>query len=264
MADGPGYHSTQTHAASASDFNVLSFLVESMLSRISTVTMCKVVKVKNSGGLAPVGFVDLELLVKLLDGAGNSTKRPVVYRCPYLRVQGGANAIIIDPQVGDTGLVAFCDRDISSATANMEAGNTAQANPGSARRFDIADAVYLFGWMPSVTPTQYVQFNADGIRIHSPTLVKIDAPDIQITASTVEITAPIVTITASTSTTVTTPTFTVNGALVTTGNISGGANVTAASQVADSVGNLAAMRTAHNLHRGHGSPGTGNVPDHLM
>lgn len=243
----------------SSKFNAQAFIIQSMIDRISTLTLCKVVAVTNSGGLSPVGFVDLLPLVNQLDGDGNATPYvDPIYGCPYFRLQGGANAFIIDPEVGDIGIALFSERDISSAIANR-----GQANPGTARRYDKSDGLYLGGVLNG-TPTQYVQMNVAGIRIHSPAMVKIDAPDVQITASTIEVTAPTVTIAASTSTTVTTPTFTVNGAFVATGNISGGANVTAAAQVADSVGNLAAMRTAHNLHKGHGSPGTGNVPDHLM
>ena len=82
------------------------------------------------------------------------------------------------------------------------------------------------GGLLNDTPEQYVQFSTAGIEIHSPTLVKITAPDVQIISETVEvnastsvsittpqfsITGETVAIDASTSTTITTPTFTVNG-----------------------------------------------------
>jgi phage gp45-like len=58
--------------------------------------------------------------------------------------------------------------------------------------------------MLNAVPEQYVQFSTAGIRVHSPTQIKLDAPDILLEAQTVEINA-------STSTTVTPTIFTVNG-----------------------------------------------------
>lgn len=215
VPSGPGYFGTQERGDAASEFNALAFLVRSLLDGLHTITVCEVKSVTNSGGLSPAGFVDLHPLVKMVDGDNNAFDRAVIYRCPYQRIQGGANAIIMDPEPGDIGIAVFADRDISSAIANK-----GPANPGSARCFDLADAMYI-GGVVNGTPTQYVQFSAAGIRIHSPTLVKIDAPDVQIVATTVEInatsvtvTAPTVAIAASASTTITTPLFTVNAAAI--------------------------------------------------
>ena len=57
---------------------------------------------------------------------------------------------LIDPTQGDIGLAIFADRDISSVRANR-----AQANPGSYRRFDMADGVYIGGILNGM-PTQTV------------------------------------------------------------------------------------------------------------
>jgi hypothetical protein len=164
-----GYNGTQTPNSAASDFNGQTFLVWSILARVRTMTMVKVTEVTNAGGVSPVGFVDLQPLVNQTDGSGNAVPHGVVYQCPYFRLQGGANAIIIDPQVGDIGWAGFADRDISSVIANK-----GQANPGSMRKFSMADAVY-FGGMLNGTPQQYVQFNAGGITITTPNNVTINA-----------------------------------------------------------------------------------------
>lgn len=65
--------------------------------------------------------------------------------------------------------------------------------------------------------------------------------------------------------TLTAPT-TINGTLHVTGNITSDLNITAGQNIADQGGakTMAGMRTAHNAHKGHGTPGTGNVPDTLM
>lgn len=212
MADpnsGTGFSGFQQPNTGGSDYNAQSFLIQSLMGRISTATLVQVVACTNSSGLSPVGFVDILPLVNQIDGAGNAVPHGVVYRCPYFRLQGGANAVILDPQPGNLGIAVFADRDISSVAANK-----GQANPGSRRRFDMADALYLGGVLNGA-PSQYVQFSAAGITIHSPVAVVLSAPDVQIVAQTVEIVA-------STSTTVTTPTFTVNGATLLNGPLSQG------------------------------------------
>lgn len=175
------------------------------LSALSTSTPCRVLAVTNDGGVSPVGFVDLQPLVNRIDGAGIQIPRGIVYKCPYFRLQGGANAVILDPQVGDIGIAIFADRDISSVVANK-----GQANPGSRRQFSTADAMYIGGILNG-TPTQWVQFGAGGITIHSPTQVKLDAPTVDIECETLMINA-------TTSATITTPTFTVNGNATVNGN----------------------------------------------
>jgi hypothetical protein len=89
--------------------------------------------------------------------------------------------VIIDPKVGDIGLCIFADRDISSVKANVAAlrGGKGSVTPGSGRRFDMADGLYVGGLLNGV-PTQYVQFSASGINIVSPTKVTITAPETDI------------------------------------------------------------------------------------
>ncbi len=204
-----GYLGYQRSNTAASTIGALSFMVRIALGRVHTATLVKVVGVTNDGGVSPVGFVDIQPLVNQLDGAGVAIPHGTIYKCPYARLQGGPNAIILDPQVDDIGIAVFAERDISSATANRST-----ANPGSQRRFDMADAMYLGGVLNG-EPTQYVQFSDTGITIHSPTLVKLEAPDVQISCETLEIAA-------TTSASVTTPTWTVNGNQLVTGSTTTG------------------------------------------
>lgn len=216
--EGSGFYGFEKPGTSANQFNALRFLVQGMLSRVRTATLVQVKAVTNSGGVAEVGFVDILPLVSQIDGIGQATPHGTIFKCPYLRIQGGSNAIILDPQVGDIGIAVFADRDISSATANK-----GPANPGSRRRFSMADGLYLGGVLNGV-PDQYVRFSTAGIEIHSPTQVKLTAPDVRIDATTVEINA-------STSATVTTPTFTVNGATQLNGAVTASSTVTAGTSV---------------------------------
>lgn len=187
------------------EFNNMAFMVQQALGKMQTATLVRIESCTNAGGLSPVGYVDVTPLVNQLDGQGNPTPHVKIYNVPYFRLQGGANGIIIDPQKGDIGVAVFASRDISQVKTTKK-----QGNPGSHRQYSFADGMYL-GGMLNGTPTQYIQFSTAGIRIHSPTRVKIDAPDVLIEAQTVEINA-------STSTTVTTPTFTVNGDTVVNGH----------------------------------------------
>ena len=147
-------------------------LIRQALDDTRTATLVQVIAVTNSGGLEPVGFVDIQLLVGRLDGDNQVINSGVVHDVPYMRLQGGTNAVILDPQVGDIGIALVADRDISSVKATK-----AVAPPGSNRKHDMADALYLGGVLNGV-PQQYVRFSADGISLVSPTKVTVQAPDI--------------------------------------------------------------------------------------
>lgn len=205
-SDANGIPSGQLKPSSTwGEFNNMAFMVQQALAKMQTATLVRIESCTNSGGLSPVGYVDVTPLVNQLDGQGNPTPHVTIYNVPYFRLQGGANGVIIDPQKGDIGVAVFASRDISQVKTTKK-----QGNPGSHRQYSFADGMYL-GGMLNGAPTQYIQFSAAGIRIHSPTQVKLDAPDVLIQAQTVEINA-------STSTTVTTPTFTVNGDAVVNGH----------------------------------------------
>lgn len=171
---GLGYRGFQEPETAASQFNALEFHIRSVLARLATATLVRVVGVTNAGGIAPAGFVDIQPLVAMTDGAGNTVPHGVIHACPYARLQGGANAVILDPQPGDIGIAVFASRDISAATATR-----APAPPGSWRQYDWADGLYVGGCLNG-TPSQFVAFSAGGIAITSPVQVTITAPLLQI------------------------------------------------------------------------------------
>lgn len=184
------------------DYNNILYVVQQAIGKLQTATLVQIVACTNAGELAPVGRVDVLPLVNQIDGNGIATPHVTVYNLPYLRVQGGGNAVICDPQPGDIGIAVFASRDISKVKATK-----AQANPGSLRQYNFGDGLYLGGVLNG-TPNQYVQFNAAGIKIHSPTAVVLEAPTVQIDASV--------------SCTINTPTFTVNGATFLNGPLAQG------------------------------------------
>jgi hypothetical protein len=138
----------------------------------------EVMSVTNDGGVSPIGKVSVRPMVSGVDGMGNAWPHGIIYNVPYLRIQGGANAVILDPEEGDIGIASVCDRDISA----VKNSSTVSA-PASLRRHDMSDIVYLMTII-GAAPTQYVQFNADGINVVSPGTVTIQASNVDINAST--------------------------------------------------------------------------------
>lgn len=177
MSEQFGYAGQARAAEGGDEYGALMFVIGQALARLSTATLVRVVSVTNNGGLSPVGFVDVHPLVNQLDGAGNAVPHAVLHQLPYFRLQGGTDAVILDPKVGDIGMAAFGSRDLSAVKASKQ-----QANPGSWRTHDMADGLY-FGGLLNGTPVQYVQFTAGGINVVSPSKVTIQAPNIELNAA---------------------------------------------------------------------------------
>lgn len=163
-----------------SDYSKILAAARTLIALINVATPVKVVAVDASGGIAPAGTVDVLPLVSQIDGIGNATPHSTVFGLTYFRLQGGDNAVIIDPKVGDVGFAVFADRDISAVKAAK-----AQALPGSRRRFSLADGVYL-GAILREAPKSYIWFAPDGTITMSPdqgtTFIKLEAGKITLSA----------------------------------------------------------------------------------
>lgn len=164
MSDNSEVRGQQTAATTDNDYNVLQFVIQLALQKIQTATLVKVIACSNTGDTSAVGTVTVQPLVNQMTAKRQAVPHGQIYNLPYLRVQGGANAIIIDPEAGDIGIGLFCSRDISAVKATK-----AQANPGSLRMFNWSDGLYVGGVLNGV-PTQYLQFlqGGAGINIKSP------------------------------------------------------------------------------------------------
>jgi hypothetical protein len=173
MPQETSYRTNEVSSDSKTEAGQLQFVIQSLLAWVRTTGPVEVVEVSNDGGVAPIGHVAIKPLVGQLDGNGNLIPHGIIYNVPYMRVQGGSNAIILDPQVGDIGLAAFCDRDISTVKATQQA-----APPGSRRRHDMSDAVYLYTVLSNSPPSNYVRVYNGGIDVVSPFAVNIKAPKI--------------------------------------------------------------------------------------
>lgn len=159
----------------ADSFSALQFIIQQKLSEISTLALVRIVSCTNEGGIVPVGTVVVQPLVSMMSGDRVAFKHKPLYDLPYCRVQGGKNAVIIDPQPGDIGVAGFCSRDISAAKASQDI-----APPGSYRQFSMADGIYLFTCMGADAPEQYFAMSEAGIKVLSPVLIEMQAPTIRI------------------------------------------------------------------------------------
>jgi Phage protein Gp138 N-terminal domain/GpV Apex motif len=133
----------------------ITFIARQVQEKGWTATLVKVLAV-HDGGVGPPPTVDVQPTVNQIDGYSQPTAHGTIYSMPVARLQSGKGAIIIDPQVGDIGLACFASHDITAVIATGDV-----ANPGSRRRFDPGDGLYVISLIGQ-TPTCYIQFTTDG------------------------------------------------------------------------------------------------------
>lgn len=152
-----GYFGQNTAQTNTSEANTRFFAAQQMMNLMSTATLCRVDSITNKGDLSPIGTMSCTPLVNMLDGRGQPFKHGSVNKIIYCRLQGGKSAVILDPKVGDIGLVVFCDRDTSAVRKTRS-----QSNPGSARRNDFADGVWVMTVLADTPDTSHLRFKDDG------------------------------------------------------------------------------------------------------
>lgn len=178
--DTEAYYGQTDPTTANGEWNQMRFMIKQQMAMLNTSMPVKVLSVTGAG-VNPVGFVSVQILVDQVTGDDITESHGEITNVPYVRVQGGSNAVIIDPQVGDIGLACFCSRDISAVKSAR-----AVAPPGSRRSYDFSDCAYI-GGMLNLAPTQYIHFTEGGILVHSPTKVRVEAPTVQIDGSDVQV-----------------------------------------------------------------------------
>lgn len=142
-----------------SEFNKHHFAMQQRLAKLRTNVVVKVMAVTAAG--APDQWtVDVQPIVNQVDGAGNPIPHGTVYGIAMLNGSGGNGSIVVKPKVGDFGLMAVGDRDMSSAIAAK-----GQANPGSRRMHDLSDGIYLGGFGNMNTSAHYFVADENGFTI---------------------------------------------------------------------------------------------------
>lgn len=146
---------TYQDGASLGGAQGIASVIESLISKMQTATIVRVEAV-NEGATGAVGTVNVKPLVMQMTASGEAISIATIYNVPYFRLQGGINAVIIDPQVGDIGLAIFASRDISAVKRTK-----AESAPSSLRKYDLADGLYIGGFLNGA-PEQYIYFKPDG------------------------------------------------------------------------------------------------------
>lgn len=137
------------------------FKTRQILGEQRTHFAAKIVAVYNRNSITKSCTVDIQPIVKLMDGSGKASSHGTIYGVPVPRNQSGDSVFVNDPQVGDIGHFSVFDRDHSSAQAN----DWKEANPGSYRRGSASDAVF-HGVLPREAQEikQFFMFTDQGIQ----------------------------------------------------------------------------------------------------
>lgn len=166
----------------ASDALRQELLILSLIKDVRTAIPVKVIAVHPGAGNPPaIGTVDIQPLVQTVDGTGKLWSLAEVYGASFCRIQSGASAIVVDPEVGDIGLAVVNDRDISAVIASA-----GLAGPGSARTHDISDLVYVLSLLSAKPITQYLLMNSSGISMVSPNTITIQGQQINLNGVTID------------------------------------------------------------------------------
>ena len=148
----------------------------SLITNVNTAIPCKVVAIEKQEqrGVNIVGFVDIQLMIEQTNGQKKGNETAIICNVPYIRIQGGTNAVIIDPEINDLGVAIFASRDITNFKEARR-----QTPPATWRKFSISDAIYI-GGIRNQKPVQYIHFRNDRIEIYSPKRVHITTPTVLI------------------------------------------------------------------------------------
>lgn len=119
------------------------------------------------------GMVDVQPMIHQQDALGRAYPRQMVHNVPYLRIQGGSSALIIDPKPGDIGFIVISGRDHTHVVTTRQ-----PALPASFRQFSMEDCVYVGGFLNN-GPDQFIQATDEGWRIVTPGTVSIEASGIK-------------------------------------------------------------------------------------
>ena len=207
MAEDTTRTSNRKLNSGASEYNAISFLVEQMIKgMVNTAIPVRVDSCTKPGVGGAAGYVSATPLVQQRGADGNALMPVSLPQLPFFRLQCGTAAVVLDPQPGDVGLAIFSQQDAS----NIEAGKTDPVQAGSFRCFDMSDGFYVGGFYGQ-TPTTFVHLDPEKgeATVKAPTKITIDAPQIELKGA--------VTMGGASGGA---DTITLDGSIVTNGNIS--------------------------------------------
>lgn len=168
-------YSQRTLTSFTNDYKSLVFVIRQLMGKMITIVPVRVSAVTNSGSLASDAYVNVQPLLNQMTGNGAPIPHRLICNVPVFRIQGGSSALLVDPSVGDIGLMLVAYRDSSSLVAADKAspgslqGSTSTFNPGSSAQYDWGSGVYMGGYLNGAV-TQYIQLTASECKIVAPTI----------------------------------------------------------------------------------------------
>ena len=184
-------YSNATLDTPSSEFNILSFLIESVLNQqLNTALPVRVDSCTKPGTGGAAGYVSATPLICHRGSDGRALPPVSIPKLPFFRLQCGTAAVVIDPQPGDVGLAVFAQKDCST----LQAGKTEPEVAGSFRRFDMSDGFYIGGFL-GVPPETFIECDPDtkSVTVTGPLTVTVNADEkITLDAPLVEVTGRIV------------------------------------------------------------------------
>jgi len=174
LTEGKMTASNQKAEDVSSEGNALIFAMRNM---IGSYAFIDIVRIEEVDPLSET--VTVKRLLHGLTTDNEKIDSQEIYGIPYVRLGRGSSAVVMDPEVGDIGLVAICDRDISNVKMTCT-----ESAPGSKRMHSRADAVYVTG-IASLNgkPTQYAHFHNGGIDITSPMNINVNGKNVAVNAA---------------------------------------------------------------------------------
>ncbi|CAI3956710.1 unnamed protein product [Commensalibacter communis] len=145
-----------------SSLNTLVGIIDNALSSVSTAMPVTVLQVY------PNHTLDVMPMVDMLDNEGNAVEHAPIIGIPYARLQGGDYGLIVEPKVGDKGLVVFASRDISDVVQSKE-----KTKPASLRKHSMSDGMYIASLLYE-EPKTYIKIEKENITIHTKNLLVED------------------------------------------------------------------------------------------
>ncbi len=148
--------------------NAHDFAISMRLARVR-VAGAAIVKAVHTGAQPDQFTIDVQLLVSMQDGAGNTFPHGTILNLPVFNISGANGSMCVQPSVNDKGLILVMDRDHSSAIKNA-----GLATPGSRRIHDLADSVFLGGFGAMNANTQRIVMTSSGINVNAPNGFNVD------------------------------------------------------------------------------------------
>ena len=165
-----------------------SAIDNALASKIQTAELVKVNGVTPGGPKGPAGYVDCSPMVNDTDSFGEAVPGADLSHVPYMRLQCGKMAIVIDPEPGDIGLVVFTKADAS----NVGQGAEKPVQPASLRTFDAGNGFFV-GPFLNKAPEGYIELNKAGeINIKNKVKISLETEgEITMKAASIKIDGPL-------------------------------------------------------------------------